>query len=145
VFGAQRMLLVGHIKPWRDSSNRERLDLSNGLAACPSHDVAFDTGLLTVEDDLRIRLAAWLSEAVRVDLLARQYYESPPMLTTLRLPQTVKRPGTRYLEWHRGHVFTDGRPPARTLSAPWVPREPDRLGNLAIRSGETKNYLRLVR
>jgi hypothetical protein len=52
---------------------------------------------------------------VRVDLLARQYYGSPPMLTTLRLPQTAQRPGTRYLEWHRGHVFTDRRPTARTL------------------------------
>lgn len=108
-FGGRRMLLAGHIKPWRDSSHRERLDLSNGLAACPSHDVAFDTGLLTIEDDLRITLAASLSEAVRVDLLARQYYGSPPMLTALRLPQTAKRPGARYLEWHRGHVFTDRR------------------------------------
>jgi putative restriction endonuclease len=114
-FGARRMLLAGHIKPWRDSSHRERLDLSNGLAACPSHDVAFDTGLLTVEDDLRIRLSASLSEAVRVDRLARQYYGTPPMLTTLRLPHTAHRPGTGYLEWHRSHVFTDRRPTARKL------------------------------
>jgi putative restriction endonuclease len=121
-FGGRRMLLAGHIKPWRDSSHRERLDLSNGLAACPSHDVAFDTGLLTVEDDLLITLAASLSEAVRVDLLARQYYGSPPMLTALRLPQTAQLPGARYLEWHRRHVFTDRRPPARTLSEEPAPR-----------------------
>ena len=95
------MLLAGHIKPWRDSSHRERLDLANGLAACPSHDVAFDTGLLTVEDDLRITLAASLSEAVRVDRLARHYYGTPPMLTVLRLPQTAQRPGASYLDWHR--------------------------------------------
>ena len=113
-FGGRRMLLAGHIKPWRDSTHRERLDLSNGLAACPSHDVAFDTGLLTVEDDLRITLAASLSEAVRVDVLTRQYYGSPPMLTALRLPQTAQRPGARYLEWHRGHVFADRHPPVRT-------------------------------
>jgi putative restriction endonuclease len=114
-FGARRMLLAGHIKPWRDSSHRERLDLSNGLAACPSHDVAFDTGLLTVEDDLRIRLSASLSEAVRVDQLARQYYGTPPMLTTLGLPQTAQRPGVGYLEWHRRHVFADRRPTVRKL------------------------------
>jgi putative restriction endonuclease len=109
------MLLAGHIKPWRDSSHRERLDLSNGLAGCPSHDVAFDTGLLTVEDDLRIRLSASLSEAVEVDQLARQYYGTPPMLTTLRLPQAAQRPGAGYLEWHRSHVFADRRPTARNL------------------------------
>jgi putative restriction endonuclease len=52
-FGGKRMLLAGHVKPWKDSTSTERLDLTNGLAACPSHDVAFDTGLITV--DLRLR------------------------------------------------------------------------------------------
>jgi putative restriction endonuclease len=121
-FGGRRMLLAGHIKPWRDSSHRERLDLSNGLAACPSHDVAFDTGLLTVEYDLRITLAASLSEAVRVDLLTRQYYGSPPMLTVLRLPESAQPPGARYLEWHRRHVFTGRRPTARALPEEPAPR-----------------------
>src|SRR5207342_3041074 len=38
-FGARRMLVAGHIKPWKDSTSTERLDLRNGLAGCPSHDV----------------------------------------------------------------------------------------------------------
>jgi putative restriction endonuclease len=42
-FGAKRMLMAGHIKPWKDSTSSERLDPRNGLAACPAHDVAFDT------------------------------------------------------------------------------------------------------
>ena len=29
----------------------------NGLAACPSHDVAFDTGMLTVTADLSVTTA----------------------------------------------------------------------------------------
>jgi len=41
-FGATRMLLAGHIKPWKDSTPIERLDPRNGLAACPAHDVAFE-------------------------------------------------------------------------------------------------------
>src|SRR5207344_3178775 len=53
-FGAKRMLVAGHIKPWKASTSAERMDLRNGLAACPSHDVAFDTGLLTVNGGLRI-------------------------------------------------------------------------------------------
>ena len=36
-FGAKRMLVAGHIKPWKDSAPSERLDLRNGLAACPDH------------------------------------------------------------------------------------------------------------
>jgi predicted restriction endonuclease len=39
------MLVAGHIKPWKDSTSAERMDLRNGLAACLSHDLAFDTGL----------------------------------------------------------------------------------------------------
>ena len=106
-FGGRRMLMAGHIKPWRDSTSRERLDLTNGLAACPSHDVAFDTGLLTIHDDLRITLATTLSEAVRDDPLARQYYGSPPLQAILQLPETARRPRAAYLKWHRRHVFVD--------------------------------------
>ncbi|MGH3152049.1 MAG: HNH endonuclease, partial [Streptosporangiaceae bacterium] len=43
-FGANRMLVAGHIKPWKDSTSAERLDLRNGLAACAIKYVAFDTG-----------------------------------------------------------------------------------------------------
>ena len=109
IFGAKRMLLAGHIKPWRDSNPRERLDLSNGLAACPSHDVAFDIGMLTIEDDLRIRLAVSLSDAVRVDELTRQYYGRPPLLDVVRLPAGAESPGSKYLDWHRKYIFTDRR------------------------------------
>ena len=77
--GAKRMLLAGHIKPWKDSTPSERLDPRNGLAACPPHDVAFDTGLLTVNGGLRIHVARSLAEATRTDPLARQYYGRPPL------------------------------------------------------------------
>ena len=56
-FGAKRMLVAGHIKPWKRSTPTERLDTRNGLAACPSHDVAFDTGLLTVDAGLRLHVS----------------------------------------------------------------------------------------
>jgi putative restriction endonuclease len=47
-FVSAQVLVAGHIKPWKPS---ERLDPRNGLAACPSHDVAFDTGLLGSRDE----------------------------------------------------------------------------------------------
>ena len=89
-FGARRMLLAGHIKPWKDSSPAERLDPRNGLAACPSHDVAFDTGMLTVSADLKIHIAQPLADAVRGDHLTRQYYGRPPLLDTLLLPDDAQ-------------------------------------------------------
>lgn len=104
-FGAKRMLLAGHIKPWKDSSPAERLDPQNGLAACPSHDVAFDTGLLTVSMELKIQIAPSLADAVRGDHLTRQYYGRPPLLETLLFPDGAQRPARKYLDWHRENIF----------------------------------------
>ena len=104
-FGARRMLLAGHIKPWKDSSPTERLDPRNGLAACPSHDVAFDTGLLTVSAGMEIQMARSLADAVRGDQLTRQYYGRPPLLEALMLPDGAQRPARKYLDWHRENIF----------------------------------------
>jgi len=104
-FGARRMLLAGHIKPWKDSTPSERLDPRNGLAACPAHDVAFDTGLLTVNGGLRIHLARPLAEAIRADPITRLYYGQPPLRETLLLPEGAIKPGAKYLNWHRREVF----------------------------------------
>ncbi len=104
-FGAKRMLVAGHIKPWKDSTSTERLDLRNGLAACPSHDVAFDTGLLTVDVSLQVHVSGALADAVRADPLARQYYGRPPLRDTILLPDQAQPPGHKYLDWHKANVF----------------------------------------
>ena len=104
-FGAKHMLLAGHIKPWRDSTPSERLDPRNGLAACPAHDVAFDTGLLAVNGGLRIHVARSLADAVQTDPLARQYYGQPPLREALLLPSGAEAPARKYLDWHRQKIF----------------------------------------
>jgi putative restriction endonuclease len=104
-FGAKHMLLAGHIKPWRDSDSSERLDPRNGLAACPPHDVAFDTGLLTVNGGLRIHVASSLAGAIRDDPLARQYYGRPPLGEVLLLPPGAQEPARKYLDWHQQRIF----------------------------------------
>lgn len=104
-FGAKRMLLAGHIKPWKDSTPAERLDPRNGLAACPAHDVAFDTGLLAVNGGLRIHIAPSLADATQHDPLARQYYGRPPLRDVLLLPPGAQAPARKYLDWHRQKIF----------------------------------------
>jgi len=42
------LLIASHIKPWRDSDNKERLDYFNGLLLLPNYDKLFDKGYLTV-------------------------------------------------------------------------------------------------
>jgi putative restriction endonuclease len=43
-------LLASHCKPWRDSSNEERLNGNNGLLLTPSIDHLFDRGFIGFED-----------------------------------------------------------------------------------------------
>lgn len=106
VFGGKKLLLAGHIKPWKDSTPSERLDPRNGLAACPAHDAAFDTGLITVNGGLRIHLASALAGAVRDDPLARQFYGQPPLRDALLLPAGAQPPARKYLDWHREWIFS---------------------------------------
>jgi len=43
-------LIGSHCKPWRDSTNEERLDGENGLLLTPSIDHLFDRGFISFED-----------------------------------------------------------------------------------------------
>jgi putative restriction endonuclease len=83
----------------------ERLDPRNGLAACPAHDVAFDTGMITVTGGPRIHLARPLADAVLADRLTRQYYGQPPLRQRLLLPEDAQPPARKYLDWHRERIF----------------------------------------
>ncbi|GAA3232734.1 HNH endonuclease [Dactylosporangium siamense] len=102
---ARRMLLASHIKPWKDSAPAERLDVSNGLAACPTHDVGFDTGLLTVDLDLRIHVAPELRDLAKFDPATRAVFGSPPLFDRLQLPDSATRPGRTYLAWHHDYIY----------------------------------------
>ena len=44
-------LIASHCKPWRDSTNEERLDGENGLLLTPSIDHLFDQGFIGFEDN----------------------------------------------------------------------------------------------
>jgi hypothetical protein len=47
-------LVASHCKPWRDSTNEERLNGENGLLLTPSIDHLFDRGFIGFEDSGRL-------------------------------------------------------------------------------------------
>ena len=47
-------LVASHCKPWRDSTNQERLDGENGLLLTPSIDHLFDRGFIGFENNGRL-------------------------------------------------------------------------------------------
>jgi len=100
-----RLLMASHIKPWRDSTNRERLDHRNGIAACPVHDSAFDTGLLMVNGGLKIHRAQPLLRSLVADEGVERYFGGHVLGERLMVPRGGEPPNPRYLRWHREHFL----------------------------------------
>lgn len=88
-------LRASHIKPWRFSTNSERLDSHNGLLLLPQFDTLFDAGLITFSDKGLILL----SKALRNVPLSLLGIESK---SRLRFVHEAHR---QYLHYHRDHVF----------------------------------------
>jgi hypothetical protein len=57
------ILTASHIKPWRQSSNAERLDPFNGLLLVPNLDAVFDKYLITFDENGKIKISSNLSKA----------------------------------------------------------------------------------
>ena len=96
----QRLLIASHIVPWsRDKTNR--LNPSNGLCLSAIHDRAFDKGLISLTDDLRVVLSN--------ELIARD----EPFIKATFLPLQGRqievpdrfRPEPAFLARHRADVF----------------------------------------
>ncbi|MFC9360047.1 HNH endonuclease [Rhodococcus sp. NPDC057014] len=101
----RRMLTASHIKPWRDSTGKERLDNRNGFTACPTHDVAFDTGLITVDSDLNVKYSPGIESDMTIEAPLRAALGKPPLADKLLLPDVAVRPDVVYLDWHRTQIF----------------------------------------
>ena len=97
-----RLLIASHIVPWsRDKANR--LNPCNGLCLSAIHDRAFDKGLITLTDDLRVILSAELkqnSEDFVVKVLLP--LEGKP----IELPERFA-PKPEFISWHRNTLFVD--------------------------------------
>ena len=59
-----RYLRASHIKPWRKSTDIEKLDGSNGLMLAPHIDLLFDQGFISFEDDGTLIVSKKIDEEV---------------------------------------------------------------------------------
>jgi hypothetical protein len=89
------VLVASHIKPWRCSTNAERLDRYNGLLLLPHYDKFFDQGLISFEDDGTLVISP---------ALPREMLPSVGISKSARLTSVAEdhRP---YFAYHRRHVF----------------------------------------
>lgn len=97
-----RLLVASHIKPW-GKFPAERLNPRNGLCLSSLHDAAFDGGLVTLDEDLRVVLSKEL----------KRYYPQPTLFANfrsfegkkIRLPDKLAEPDEGFLRYHRDEVF----------------------------------------
>ncbi|SMN01894.1 putative type II restriction endonuclease [uncultured Candidatus Thioglobus sp.] len=89
------LLKASHIKPWRDSDNKERLDVYNGFLLTPNLDTVFDGGLITFKDDGAILISSSL------DLDTQ---EKLGILKTFKV-QEIQKKHKKYLKYHRKYIF----------------------------------------
>jgi putative restriction endonuclease len=90
-------LRASHCKPWRDSSNEERLDGENGLLLTPTIDHLFDRGFISFEDggDLLISPVAHAESLSRMGILVGKLVNVGDFSQRQR----------HYLQYHRDSVL----------------------------------------
>ena len=90
----ESLLVASHIKPWADSTRKERVDDNNGLLLCPNHDRLFDRGYITFNDDGNIVISDALSDA-------NQIYMNVNSDITIEMTSKT----TEYMKYHRNTVY----------------------------------------
>ncbi len=99
------LLYASHIKPWARSTGSERVDIRNGLAACPIHDATFDHGYITVLPDHSIVSSTLLQESIRNGDPRAQVYFSDVLRDHIEPLHGSCDPSPHYLAYHRDNIF----------------------------------------
>lgn len=88
-------LRASHIKPWRTSSNVERLDGNNGLLLAPHVDHLFDKGFLSFDEHGGILVSRRLNQSV-LEAWGIDHHANVGSFTEGQ---------SAYMAYHRAHIF----------------------------------------
>ena len=94
--GLDVVLRASHSKPWKDSTDQERLDPFNGVLLCCNHDALYDKGLITFDGKGRLYIS---NEIAREDYLIYGLDEGIQIST---VPENKP-----FFMWHKRNVFVD--------------------------------------
>lgn len=99
------LLVASHILPW-GTHPAERLNVRNGLCLSRLHDVAFDRGLISFDESLRLLLSPRLKAEISQRAVAENFgaYAGKP----IQLPDDAALPELEFLAEHRAKIFRKG-------------------------------------
>ncbi|MBL7823004.1 MAG: HNH endonuclease [Saprospiraceae bacterium] len=89
------LLIASHIKPWKDSSNQERLDPNNGILLTPTFDKLFDKFLITFNENGNI---IWSNNRLDEDT-RNKLIQAYPKLDEIFI--LINEHNQTYIEYHR--------------------------------------------
>lgn len=90
------LLRASHAKPWRDCSDKERLNPYNGILLCCNHDALFDRGFISFDEKGKICISKqipkeqFLVYGIKTDSQISCY------------PENII-----FFNWHRKHIFIE--------------------------------------
>lgn len=86
------VLVASHIKPWKDSSDNERLDVYNGLLLLATIDKLFDKGYITFDNKGKITISTLIDDydvlGINEDMCIK-----------------IEKEHKKYLQFHRENIF----------------------------------------
>jgi putative restriction endonuclease len=96
------LLVASHIKPWSEFPD-DRLNPRNGLCLSRLHDAAFDAGLITVDEEMRVVLSRRLRSYFPQPALEQNFI--PFAGRPIRLPDKLAEPDGGFLAYHRSSIY----------------------------------------
>lgn len=96
----RNLLVASHIVPWKDDESN-RLNPRNGLALSMLHDKAFDLGVITISDDMRVLVSQKYSGKNDFFFESSIWFFNGKKIT---IPEKF-RPREDFLAYHREHVY----------------------------------------
>lgn len=94
-------LIAGHIKPW-GVDEKNRLNPRNGIAINGLHDRAFETGLITITPEFKIKISSVLKDQSKLQVVREYFlqYDGKP----INLPSKFV-PDIEFLKYHNKERF----------------------------------------
>jgi len=86
------ILTASHIKPWKNSTDSQRLDKYNGFLLIPNLDKLFDKGYISFDDEGKIMISNELNDFEQLGVNKNMKIE-------------LKNDHKKYLKFHRDNIF----------------------------------------
>lgn len=88
------LLRASHSKPWKDSTNAERLNPYNGVLLCCNHDALYDRGLIALDGQGRLHISSVIRE------------EDYPLYGLVSMAKIqIHSENKVFFKWHKKNIF----------------------------------------